>query len=523
MRVGGAVRVLRDAHAPDQARAAEGRAGVDPGRLRDVLGGHSRDSRGVVEVVLVDDAAPLVKTLGPVAYEALVVQPLVQDDLGHRVQEGDVGARPRPEPQLREVAHLDAPRVDDDELRPALDHGPPHPRRRHGVVRVGVRADYHQAARLLVVDVRVAGRAAAEGREHRLDRRRMAEPRAVVDVVRLHDDAGELLLHVAVLVRRLGRAEGRELVAGVSREALGDVVQRLVPRDRNELALAADQRRREAILVVHERVAEPALDAQHAQAGLVVGVVEHLDDPVCLVDARLDAAADAAVGTGGRDRLDRLLRRGLDLYCAGGADGQALAAGRAHGLQQRAVHEGADTPRAARAEEVDCADELVAILARLGAPAAEDAVVHCNVEHGVAAIYRLTFAAGPARRVYAVLPGRDGQLTMAVFPIAVAVRANHRGSQLQHGRADIARLVCARPHLHAVGGRHRARCGQAAHPVDLDETGAAGADGLHVGVLAQLRDVRARGVDGVEHRRAVADLDFVVVYSKGYGHGLPSL
>ena len=271
VRVGGAVRVLRDAHAPDQARAAEGRAGVDPGRLRDVLGGHSRDSRGVVEVVLVDDAAPLVKTLGPVAYEGLVVQPLVQDDLGHGVQEGDVGARPRPEPQLGEVAHLYAPRVDDDELGPTLDHGPPHPRRRHGVVRVGVGADYHEAARLLVVDVRVAGRAAAEGREHRLDRRRMAEPRAVVDVVRLHDDAGELLLHVAVLVRRLGRAQGRELVAVVLREALGDVVQRLLPRDRNELALAADQRRREAVLVVHERVPEPTLDAQHSQAGLVVG------------------------------------------------------------------------------------------------------------------------------------------------------------------------------------------------------------------------------------------------------------
>src|SRR4029453_3672787 len=42
------VGVLGDAHAPDEARAREGRTRVPAGRLRDVLGRNAGDARGVV-------------------------------------------------------------------------------------------------------------------------------------------------------------------------------------------------------------------------------------------------------------------------------------------------------------------------------------------------------------------------------------------------------------------------------------------------------------------------------------------
>ena len=92
-----------------------------------------------------------------------------------------------------------------------------------------------------------------------------------------------------------------------------------------------------------------------------------------------------------------------------GAHGEALAAGRAYGLDEGAVHECADAPGAAGAEEVDRADKLVAVLACLGAATAEDAVVHGDVEYGVAARRRARGRGLPsgARRCRAALAATD--------------------------------------------------------------------------------------------------------------------
>ena len=240
MGVGCAVGVLRDAHAPYEAGAAERGLCVDAGRLRDVVGGHARDLLDVLQIVLVDSLTPLIEALGAVLYEIKVGQPFVENDLGHAVEQRYVGAGTRPHPDLREVAHLDAARVDDDELGALLHDGAAHARGCHRVVGVGVGADDDQASGLLVVLVGVAGCAAAQGCQHRLNRRRVTQARAVVDVVALHYQPRELLLDVAVLVGGLGRAQRPKGVASVLRQLFGNQLQRLVPGGWCKLAVFAD-------------------------------------------------------------------------------------------------------------------------------------------------------------------------------------------------------------------------------------------------------------------------------------------
>ena len=85
--------------------------------------------------------------------------------------------------------------------------------------------------------------------------------------------------------------------------------------------------------MVDEAGAEPTLDAQHADAGEVLRVVEHFDNLVIAADLELDTAAHAAVGAGGGDfphpRPLSLRVRGADVLDLllfemdrpGGADG----------------------------------------------------------------------------------------------------------------------------------------------------------------------------------------------------------
>ena len=60
---------------------------------------------------------------------------------------------------------------------------------------------------------------------------------------------------------------------------------------------------------------------------------------------------------------------------------------------------------------------------------------------------------------------------------------------------------------------------ETAHPVDLNEAGAAGANRLHVRVLAQLWNIRSGAVYRVQNRRAVVHRSQLAVDGKGNGHG----
>ena len=197
--------------------------------MADVVGGNAGYFFDPLGSVSFHHLGPVLKSLGAVGYKCLVLETLVQDDLGHAVQQSHVGAWVSPQPQIGIVAHVDAARVYDDELGASLHHGPPHPGGSYRVVGGGVAADDQQATRILVVGIGVAGGPAAQGGEHGFDRRRVAEAGTVVDVVALHQQTGELLLDVAVLVGCFGRAEGAKRATPVMGQPLGDQVQSLVP------------------------------------------------------------------------------------------------------------------------------------------------------------------------------------------------------------------------------------------------------------------------------------------------------
>ena len=135
--------------------------------------------------------------------------------------------------------------------------------------RVGADDDRHVGA----VDVgEGAGRAReAERLAQRERRRRVADARAVVDVVGADRGADQALHRVAVLV---GGARGGEAgdrvgaVLGLDPGQLGDdPLDRLVPAGQAEAAALADQRRGEPVARARELVREAALQAGVALVG----------------------------------------------------------------------------------------------------------------------------------------------------------------------------------------------------------------------------------------------------------------
>jgi hypothetical protein len=121
----------------------------------------------------------------------------------------------------------------------------------------------------------------------------------VVDVVRAHHQPDELLLHERVFVRGLRAGETSKLPSEFG-QPLGYEVERFVPGRGLQPAIAADERRRQPVGVLHERRPEPPLHAQHPDARRCWLVVDP-GDPVGGVDAHHNPAADAAVRTGASD------------------------------------------------------------------------------------------------------------------------------------------------------------------------------------------------------------------------------
>ena len=104
------------------------------------------------------------------------------------------------------VDQVDSPRVDDGQRRARacglLDEGGGH-----GVVFRGVGPRHEDEIRLEGVGEGIAHGARADGLEQGGHRTRVAEPRAVIHVVRAEHGADEFLEEVVVLVRAFGRAE----------------------------------------------------------------------------------------------------------------------------------------------------------------------------------------------------------------------------------------------------------------------------------------------------------------------------
>ena len=362
----------------------------------------------------------------------------------------------------------------------------------------------------------------------------------MVDVVAAHHQPGELLLHVAILVGGLGRTQRPKGVAAIFGQTGRHQVQRLVPRRLAEgagVSLAfADQRRFDPVVVLDEGVPEPAFDAQHPHAGLVIWIVMGGDDGfrnsvfASIIHLKPDPAAHAAIGAGGADGV---CRNGGSRWLfhadgSGGADAKALSAGGADAFCQWLVPRGGDPRGVCGAQDFDGADELVAGLAGIDAAGTQDAGVHRQVENRIGGVSSLAGARLPAHLGYAVQRGGIGQQAISGRgdrPVAPARSATHHTQRkLDDAGTDASGVLGIGADDHAIAGRRGARRREPANAVDLHQAGAAGPNGRHIGVFAQLRYRDASGIDGIQRRRAGRHGDGYPVNGEvhseaGDGHG----
>jgi hypothetical protein len=143
-----------------------------------------------------------------------VIELLGDDDVHHRVEQGHVAARL----ELQHVAGIAlqrlAARVEHDEFRTALG-GLLEIGGSDGVVLGRVGADDDDDVGILHRGERRGNGARADGLHQGGDRRGMAQPGAVVDIVAVEAGAHELLEQVGFLVGALGRAEAGEAAPAV--------------------------------------------------------------------------------------------------------------------------------------------------------------------------------------------------------------------------------------------------------------------------------------------------------------------
>ena len=134
-----AARVLGDAERVEDRRVPLGR--VLARRGPDVLRGHAGDLLGLLGRVAGNDLADGIEVVRELADVLLVLEPLLEDDVHHRVDQPDVRARAQLQVPLRDLRQPDLPRVGDDERR-AVPHRLLHAQREHRVRLGRVRADH---------------------------------------------------------------------------------------------------------------------------------------------------------------------------------------------------------------------------------------------------------------------------------------------------------------------------------------------------------------------------------------------
>lgn len=201
----GAMDVLRDSHAPeDQGVLCPG---VQPGGLPDQRGGEPADRFHDLRAKALQVPAKLLESLGARREERRVGQPLLDDDVHHRVQDGDVGAGPELQEMRREPRQLGPSHIDDDQTGPPL-HRVLEEGGRDRVIDRGVRPHHHRHIGVSHVGDGVGARPGTQHLQHRGQGGGMAEAGAVVHVVGAEAGADELLQQVRLLVASLGGAQG---------------------------------------------------------------------------------------------------------------------------------------------------------------------------------------------------------------------------------------------------------------------------------------------------------------------------
>ncbi|TPV98190.1 MAG: hypothetical protein USCAAHI_02356 [Beijerinckiaceae bacterium] len=195
--------------------------------------------------------------------------------------------------------------------------------------------DHHHVGLLDRIEILSSGRRAESGPEA-IAGRRMADPRAGIDIVVAEAGANEFLDEIGLFVGAARRGDAADRIAAIfgldALEFGSRVVEGLVPRHfaPGVADLLADHRIEDALLVGSVTPGEAALDAGMAVVRLAVLVGHHADEFLA-PHFRLEAAADAAIGAGRYRRMFRLAdvdhrllderrgRAGLDAGAAGNA------------------------------------------------------------------------------------------------------------------------------------------------------------------------------------------------------------
>ena len=248
----------------------------------------------------------------------LVVKAFLDDHVQHGVQHRDIA----PGLELQHVGRVAlqrlAARVHHDERRAAL----------HGVLEEGggdrmvlgrVGTDHHDDIGILRRHEGRGDRARANALEQPRNRRSVAKPRAMVDVVGSESRAHQLLEEVSLLVRTLRRAEACQALAAVliadALQARGRAIEGFFPCRLAKMRPGiggvdlvmrvlldpwlADHRHCEPPRMAHVIEAEAAFDAEPV---LVRGSVAAVDvKELVVLDLVGDLTADAAVGADTRD------------------------------------------------------------------------------------------------------------------------------------------------------------------------------------------------------------------------------
>jgi hypothetical protein len=137
------VYALGDSHAPEHHRCLG--SAKQPRHPADFLGRDSADLGSHVRVVFLDERLQRLEVLRTRADELVVDQVLLDEDVHHRVVEGDVRSRADLDEHLGVVGHIDPARLDHDDLRLSFPGGLLHERGRDRVVgrRVRTRNEGH--------------------------------------------------------------------------------------------------------------------------------------------------------------------------------------------------------------------------------------------------------------------------------------------------------------------------------------------------------------------------------------------
>ena len=229
-RVVRAVDMLRNAHPPEDHGTRRG--GIAPGNLPDGLGGNPADGLHLFGAeaghVLLDKLKPG----GALLDKLPVYEALLDDGVHHGIEQGHVGIGFELE-IIRRMAGELGPTGVHDHQRLAGFGRILHKGRRHRMVLRGVGADDDNALRLRHVCHLIGHRARADAFQQGGDRRGVAQPCAVIDVVRPESGPHQLLEKIGFFIAALGRAKsGQGLTAFFVTdffEAAGRHVERFFP------------------------------------------------------------------------------------------------------------------------------------------------------------------------------------------------------------------------------------------------------------------------------------------------------